>query len=139
MCKCVVLVVEFTRSKYTGSESSGFIEVVVIISGGSSTSPISVMVTTSEQTARGEGYDNNYIWITTCTLAGSGMDFDSNTTNLMFASGEVNKSVNISVTCDKIVERTERFDISLALTINNPQVRTGRDRSQAVITDSTGK
>ena len=60
MCKCVVLVVEFTRSKYTGSESSGFVEVVVIISGGSSTSPINVMVTTIEQSATGEGYVNNY-------------------------------------------------------------------------------
>ena len=57
MCECcVTLVVEFESDQYNGSESSGFVEVVVIISGGSSTSPISVMVTTSEQTATGEGY-----------------------------------------------------------------------------------
>ena len=57
MCKCfVVLEVEFESYQYTGSESSGFVEVVEIISEGSSTSPISVMVTTSEQSATGEGY-----------------------------------------------------------------------------------
>ena len=43
------------------------------------------------------------------------------------------------MTCDKIVEGMERFDVSLILTSNNPQVRTGRDRSQVRITDSTGK
>ena len=42
--------------------------------------------------------------------------------------------------CDKIVERTERFDISLALTSNNPQVETGiRGKSIVRIRDSTGK
>ena len=42
------------------------------------------------------------------------------------------------MTCDKMVEGRERFDISLTLTSNNPQVRTGRNRSQVWITDSTG-
>ena len=41
--------------------------------------------------------------------------------------------------CDRIVENTERFDISLTLISNNPQVRTGRDRSVGIIRDSTGK
>ena len=42
--------------------------------------------------------------------------------------------------CDKMVERTERFDISLTLTSNNPQVRIGgRDKSTGRIRDSTGK
>ena len=43
------------------------------------------------------------------------------------------------MTCDKIVEGRERFDVSLTLTSNNPQVRTGRDRSLVRIIDSTGK
>ena len=47
---------EFQSKQYTGTESSGFVEVVVIISGGSSTSPISVMLTTSEWSATGKGY-----------------------------------------------------------------------------------
>ena len=41
--------------------------------------------------------------------------------------------------CDKMVERTERFDISLTLTSNNPQVRTGStDKAAVRIRDSTG-
>ena len=50
---CVVLVVEFESEQYEGSESSGFVEVVVIISGGLSTTPISVMITSIERTATG--------------------------------------------------------------------------------------
>ena len=41
--------------------------------------------------------------------------------------------------CDKIVERTERFDISLILTSNNSQVRTDTNKSIGSITDSPGK
>ena len=58
--------------------------------------------------------------------------------NITFAAGEVSKSVYVPVMCDKIVEEFERFDIILALTSNNPQVRIGRDRSQGAIRDSTG-
>ena len=52
---------EFKTDEYVGSESSGHVQVVVIISGGSSTTPIEVVVTPSEQSplsARGEGYIN---------------------------------------------------------------------------------
>ena len=57
----VVLDVEFESDEYVGSESSGHVQVVVVISGGSSTTPIEVVVTPSEQSplsARGEGYIN---------------------------------------------------------------------------------
>ena len=60
MC-CVVLLVEFGFRRFVGSESSGHVEVVVIISGGSSITPIEVMVTPFEQSpvsARGEGCIN---------------------------------------------------------------------------------
>ena len=57
----------------------------------------------------------------------------------MFAAGEVSKTVNVPVMCDKIVENKERFNISLTLTSNNPQVKIGRDRSVGIINDSTGK
>ena len=49
----VVLVVEFESEQYNGSESSGLVEVVVVLNGSSIT-PISVMMNTSEQTATGE-------------------------------------------------------------------------------------
>ena len=54
-----MLVIEFESEQYTGSESSGFVEVTVMLNG-SSTTPISVMMTMTEWTATGEGYINNY-------------------------------------------------------------------------------
>ena len=53
-----MLVVTFKSAQYTGFESSGFVEVVIVLSG-SSTTPISVMATTSEamrQPATGKEY-----------------------------------------------------------------------------------
>ena len=54
-----MLVVEFKSYQFSTNESSGFAEITVTISGGSSTTPISVMVTTSEQSATGKGYINS--------------------------------------------------------------------------------
>ena len=53
-----MLVVEFKSNQFSVTESSGFAEIIVTISGGSSTTPISVMVTTSERSATGKGYIN---------------------------------------------------------------------------------
>ena len=41
--------VEFASGQFTGSESSGFIEITVRVTEGSSSSPITVTVTASEQ------------------------------------------------------------------------------------------
>ena len=40
---------EFPSERFAGSESSGFIEVIVRITGGSSSTPITVTVTPSVQ------------------------------------------------------------------------------------------
>ena len=40
---------EFSSGQFVGSESSGFIEVIVRITGGSSSTPITVTVTPSVQ------------------------------------------------------------------------------------------
>ena len=40
---------EFASGQFTGSESSGFIEVIVRITGGTSSTPITVTVTPSVQ------------------------------------------------------------------------------------------
>ena len=56
-----MLVVEFGSRRFVGSESSGHVEVVVIISGGSSTTSIEGEVNPKRQSpvsARGEGYIN---------------------------------------------------------------------------------
>ena len=52
-----MLVVEFESQQYTGSESSGFVKITIL--GGSSTTPISVMINMTEQSATGEGYINS--------------------------------------------------------------------------------
>ena len=49
ICIYVVLIVEFVSGQFTGSESSGSIEVVVRITGGTSNTPINVTVTPTEQ------------------------------------------------------------------------------------------
>ena len=69
---------------------------------------------------------------------GSGIDFDSNPINVTFGAREVSTTFSIPVICDKIVERTEKFNISLILPSNNSQVRAGRDRIEGKIRDSTG-
>ena len=56
-----MLRVEFGSRRFVGSESSGHVEVVVIISGGSSLTLIVVEVNPRRQSpvsARGEGYIN---------------------------------------------------------------------------------
>ena len=58
-CLCTVSVVGFKSNQFSATESSGFAEIVVTISGGSSTTPISVMVTTSERSATGKEYINS--------------------------------------------------------------------------------
>jgi len=68
-------------------------------------------------------------------VIGSGVDFETNPITIIFGVGEVSKRVNISVSCDELVEGEERFDISSS---NNPQLRIGGDRSTVMITDSTG-
>ena len=45
----IVLLVEFASGQFNGSESSGFIEVTVRVTGGVSSSPITVTVAASEQ------------------------------------------------------------------------------------------
>ena len=79
MC-CVGLSVEFGSDEFVGSESSGHVEVVVIISGGSSTTPIEVVVTPSEQStvsARGEGYPSrNNVYSVTCSPESKSIKID---------------------------------------------------------------
>ena len=65
-------------------------------------------------------------------------DVDKEPIFLTFAPEEVNKTVNVPVKCDKMLEEDEMFGINLTLTSNNPQVRTGRNRAIGIITDSTG-
>ena len=59
----IVLVISLTSEQFTGIESSGLVEVMVMMERGTSTSPISVIVTPSEQSpvsATGKEYIGRY-------------------------------------------------------------------------------
>ena len=70
---------------------------------------------------------------------GSGVDFDSNPFTITINAGATEGRANISVTCDDEVEGSETFDMTLILTSSPTGVMLGRDTSEGVITDSTGK
>ena len=67
------------------------------------------------------------------------IDFDSNSFNITINAGATEGRANISVTCDDEVEGSETFDMTLTLAGSATGVTVGRDTSEGVITDSTGK
>ena len=67
------------------------------------------------------------------------MDFDS-VPNVDIPPKDTRTIVPIPVMCDRLIEGTEMFNISLRLisVSNSVTVQLGRDRSVGVIKDSTG-
>ena len=58
-----MVVINFVEGQFTGSESSGIIEVVVVKVGGTSSAPLDAIVTPSEQSpvsATGKEYIGRY-------------------------------------------------------------------------------
>ena len=58
-----MLVISLTSEQFAGTESSGLVEVMVMMEGGTSISPISIIVTPSEQSpvsATGKEYIGRY-------------------------------------------------------------------------------
>ena len=136
-----MLTVEFTSGQFSGSESSEFIEVVVRITGGTSSTPITVTVTPSVQSpvsAMGKWWLLMYLAVHNI-LIGSGVDFNSDPFNITINAGATEGRANIAVTCDDEVEGSETFDMTLTLAGSANGVVLGRDTSEGVITDSTGK
>ena len=74
-----------------------------------------------------------------CFCIASVIDFDSNSFNITIDAGATEGRANVSVTCDKEVEGSETFDMTLTLPGSATGVMLGRDTSEGVITDSTGK
>ena len=72
--------------------------------------------------------------------SGSREDFDTKPITVMFGVRDKStKRINVSLTCDKLLETNEEFDIELSLKSSNPQVRIGRSKSVGMIRDSTGQ
>ena len=133
---------EFTSGQFVGSESSGFIEVIVRITGGSSSTPITVTVTPSVQSpvsAMGKWWLLTVNYTNYCTVIGSGVDFNPNPFTITINAGANEGRANVSVTCDDEVEGLETFDMTLTLTSSSSGVILGRNTSQGQISDSTGK
>ena len=55
----LVMLIEFASGEFVGSELSGFVEIVVKITGGSPSTPITTTVTLAGQSASGNCIINN--------------------------------------------------------------------------------
>lgn len=71
-------------------------------------------------------------------LAGSDVDFSSNSLNVTFGPGEDSKSLTIPVICDNLIEETETFEIAFSVLFHSVPINIGLDNATAIITDSTG-
>ena len=78
-------------------------------------------------------YDNHFI------PTGSGVDFDSSPFTITINAGATEGRANISVTCDDEVERSRPESFNMTLISNVTGIALGRDTSEGVISDSTGK
>ena len=68
------------------------------------------------------------------------MDFVSDSLGATLNSGENRTMISVPVVCDKLVERTETFDIMLSVQSNeNVPIQLGLIRANGIIIDSTGK
>ena len=138
-----MLKVEFASARFTDSESSGFVEVIVRLTGGASITPITVTVTPTEQSPVSAKGKLVYIQILIYGKlsyydTGSGVDFYSNPFNITINAGATESRGNVSVNFDSNVEEQETFSIVLVLVTNDPQITLGRDVSEGLIIDSTG-
>ena len=139
------MIVEFASGQFVSSESSGFIEVIVRIIGGSSSIPINVTVTPSVQSpvsAMGRQWllTVNISTINYCTVIGSGVDFNSNPLTITINAGATDGRANVSLSCDNVTEGLETFDMRLTVTSSSSGVTLGRDTDtcEGQIIDSTG-
>ena len=81
----------------------------------------------------------NIMCLSTTTVTGSGVDFNSNPFNITINAGATDGRANVSVTCDDEVERLETFDMTLTITNDSPGIILGsRDICEGQINDSTG-
>lgn len=71
-------------------------------------------------------------------LIGSSVDFDSEQFNITINSGETTGYHDLSITCDKLVETDESFNLTFALAVHNDQIIIGQSTAAVQIVDSTG-
>ena len=71
-------------------------------------------------------------------LIGSSVDFDSEQFNITINPGEIIGYHDLSITCDKLVEDDEGFNLTFSLAIHNDQITIGQSTAAVQIADSTG-
>ena len=142
-----VLYLNFTLSNNIILESDGYVPIGITLSGGISTTPITVIVTPTEQSpisATGTCIKNQSSY-SSCNIftyyvpTGWNVDFDSEQFNMTIYSGEVFEDYNLSIACDKVVEDEESFNLTFSLANENDQIVIGQFISIIHIIDSTGK
>ena len=131
---------KFASGQFTGSESSGFIEVVVRITGGTSITPITVTVTPTEQSPVSAMGKVVYILtkqpMLSCIIL-LGVDFNLTPFYITINAGSTEGRGNVSVTLDNVVEGLETFNMRLTLASDHSQITLGNTCEGRII-DSTG-
>jgi len=129
----------FTSANFTGSEESGSVSIEILATQAlppNSSIILSVVFTAVSATGMHKATH------TLCIInsLGSGVDFVSDSLAATLNSGENHIMISVPVVCDKLVERTETFDIMLSVQSNeNVPIQLGLIRATGIITDSTGK
>ena len=134
----------FAQTQYNGSETTGFVIVVLELVGGTSSNPFNVTVTPSEQSpVSAEGNSVMCMimcWVKSVWLTG-GVDFNTTPLTATFDSGMTMSSVSVPVIDDKLAEgRNETFNLILTVSSTLGPTITADDRniSIGVIVDTTG-
>ena len=71
-------------------------------------------------------------------LLGSSVDFISDQFNTTIGAGETTGNYSLPITCDKVVEDDESFNLTLSLAIANSHIIISQSTAIVQITDSTG-
>ena len=79
--------------------------------------------------------------LSTILCIGSGIDYDSSSMTVELPPMDIATTIPIPVVCDKLTEGTEMFEINLEILSATHNVTTGlgRNKSDGIIKDSTGK
>ena len=140
-----VLMVEFSKPTFSGSEITGAVPVTLMLRGGTSASAISVTVTPFDQSpvsAEGKILCVSYTdYNVSVNRLGNGRDYTSTPINATFPVGTGSIIISVPVTKDNIIEEIETFKLNLSMPSSvNGRVMLGNITTATVtIIDDTSK
>ncbi|XP_065910088.1 uncharacterized protein [Dysidea avara] len=119
------LTVQFSQSKFMGSESSTNMTIALVLGGGTSSSDITITVIPSEQSP--------------LSAEGDGVDYTSTPLLATFSVGTTGIEISIPITEDDIIEPLEEIELifTIPLSISNAIVAGTEMTATGVIIDST--